>query len=59
MLGGVGENVADYLHGRRRRVDVRVSDHKLLQNVILDCSRELLGADTLKHMQAACNMLQS
>ena len=47
VLGGVAEDVADDPHARRRRVDVGVADHELLEDVVLDGPRELLGLDPL------------
>jgi hypothetical protein len=42
LLGGVAEDVGDDPHARRRRVDVGVADHELLEDVVLDGPRELL-----------------
>ena len=39
---GVAEDVGDDPHARRRRVDVGVADHELLEDVVLDGPRELL-----------------
>ena len=40
--GGEAEDVGDDPHARRRRVDVGVADHELLEDVVLDGPRELL-----------------
>ena len=40
MLRRVTEDVADYAHGWRRWVDEGVAHHKLLQDVVLDCTLE-------------------
>jgi len=37
-LGDVAEDISDDAHGRCRRVDVRVANHELLQDVVLDGS---------------------
>ena len=42
LRGGVAEDVGDDPHARRRRVDVGVADHELLEDVVLDRPRELL-----------------
>ena len=42
LLRGEREDVADDPHARRRRVDVGVADHELLEDVVLDGPRELL-----------------
>ena len=42
LLRGEGEDVGDDPHARRRRVDVGVADHELLEDVVLDGPRELL-----------------
>ncbi len=42
VLGGVAEDVGDDPHARRRRVDVGVADHELLEDVVLDGPAELL-----------------
>ena len=47
VLGGVAEDVADDPHARARRVDVGVADHELLEDVVLDGPRQLLGLDAL------------
>ena len=47
VLGGVAEDVTDDPHARRRRVDVGVADHELLEDVVLDGPRQLLGLDPL------------
>ena len=52
MLAGVPEDVGDDFDGWFRRVDVGVSDHELLQNVILDGACELLQGRALFQ---ACN----
>ncbi len=41
------EDVGDDPHRRRRRVDVRVPDHELLEHVVLDRAGELLRLDAL------------
>ena len=41
-LAGEREDVGDDPHRRRRRVDVGVADHELLEDVVLDGPRELL-----------------
>eukprot|EP01137_Pigoraptor_chileana_P004692 Opistho-2@46675 len=41
VLGSVAENVADDGHGRLRRIDKRIANHEFLENVVLDCTREL------------------
>ena len=41
-LGREREDVGDDPHARRRRVDVGVADHELLEDVVLDGPRELL-----------------
>ncbi len=45
LLAGVGEDVGDDAHGRRRGIDVGVADHELFEDVVLDGPRELLGRD--------------
>ena len=47
VLGGVAEDVGDDPHARRRRVDVGVADHELLEDVVLDGPAELLRLDAL------------
>ena len=44
---GVGEDVADDPHRRLGRVDVGVADHELLEDVVLDGPRQLLGLHAL------------
>ena len=39
----VAEDVADDPHGRPRRIDVRVADHELFQNVVLNGAAQVLG----------------
>ena len=46
-LGGEGEDVSDDLHGEGGRVDVRVTHHELLQNVVLDSPCQLLKLSAL------------
>jgi hypothetical protein len=43
----VGENGRNDAHGRGRRVDKRVADHKLFQNVVLDRALKLSLFGTL------------
>ena len=47
LLRGVGEDVGDDPHRRRRRVDVGVADHELLEDVVLDGPAELLRRHAL------------
>ena len=47
VLRGEGKDVPNNAHGGLRRVDVGVADHELLQDVILDSSRELLHPHAL------------
>ena len=47
LLRGVREDVGDDPHRRRRRVDVGVADHELLEDVVLDGPRQLLGRHAL------------
>ena len=47
MRGRVREDVRDDPHARGRRVDVRVADHELFEDVVLDGPRELLLRDAL------------
>ena len=47
VLRGVGDDVADHAHAGLRRVDVRVADHELLEDVVLDGSAELRLAHAL------------
>ncbi len=42
VLRRVGEDVGDDLHRRRRRIDVGVADHELLEDVVLDGARQLV-----------------
>ena len=42
VLCGIAEDVGDDLHRRRRRIDVGVADHELLEDVVLDGPRELV-----------------
>ena len=44
---GVGEDVADDPHRALGRVDVGVPDHELLEDVVLDRARQLVGRDPL------------
>ncbi len=44
---GVAEDIADDPHGAFRRIDVRVADHELFENVVLDGSAELFGRHAL------------
>ena len=44
---GEREDVGDDPHRRRRRVDVGVADHELLEDVVLDGPGQLLGRDAL------------
>jgi hypothetical protein len=44
ILRAIPENVADDLHGRCGRIDVRVANHELFQNVVLNGSTQVLGA---------------
>mmetsp|Transcript_31835 Transcript_31835/g.71655 ORF Transcript_31835/g.71655 Transcript_31835/m.71655 type:complete len:338 (+) Transcript_31835:1187-2200(+) len=44
---GEGEDVLHDAHARPGGVDEGVPHHELFQNVVLDCPRELLGADPL------------
>ena len=46
-LGGEGDDVGHDPHRRRRRVDERVADHELLEDVVLDGPGELLGLHAL------------
>ena len=47
VRAGVREDVGDDPHRRQRRVDVRVTNHELLEDVVLDRSGELLGLGAL------------
>ncbi len=47
LLRRVGEDVRDDPHRRLGRVDVGVADHELLEDVVLDGPRQLLGRDAL------------
>ena len=44
---GVGEDVGDDPHRGRRRIDVGVADHELLEDVVLDGAGELLRRHAL------------
>ena len=44
---GVGENVADDAHARRRRIDEGVPHHELLQDVVLDGAGEVSARHAL------------
>ncbi len=45
VLAGVGDDVRHDPHAGRRRIDVGVADHELLQNVVLDGAAQLFRAD--------------
>jgi hypothetical protein len=47
LLGRVAEDVRDDPHAGRGRVDVRVADHELLEDVVLDGPGQLLGGHAL------------
>ncbi len=47
ILGSVGEDVADDSHTELRRVDVGVTYHKLLEDVVLDSTGHLLELHSL------------
>ena len=40
-FGGVSNDIRNNTHGRLRRIDVRISHHKLLQNIILNGALKL------------------
>src|SRR5699024_9379245 len=46
-LGGVGEDVGDDPHRGLGRIDVGVTDHELLEDVVLDGPGKFLGGYTL------------
>ena len=47
VLRGVFEDVGDNLHGECRRVDVCVTHHELLEDVVLDGTGHLVEGDAL------------
>lgn len=47
LTGSVSHDVTDDSHGRLGRVDVSVTDHKLLQDIVLDGSSQLLLINAL------------
>ncbi len=47
VLCGVRDDVADDPHARLRRIDVRVADHELFEDVVLDGPVQFEEADTL------------
>ena len=47
-LGNVTEDVSDDAHRRYRWVDVGVADHELLQDVVLNRSRQQLRSHSLR-----------
>ena len=47
VRAGEGKDVGDDPHRGQRRVDVRVTNHELLEDVVLDRSGELLGLGAL------------
>src|SRR6056297_193069 len=46
-VGSVPKNVRDDAHGGGRRINVRVPDHELLENIILDSALQLLQLHAL------------
>ena len=47
LLAGEREDVGDDPHARRRRIDIGVADHELLEDVVLDRAVELIRSDAL------------
>ena len=47
LLRGELEDVGDNLHGERRRIDIGVAHHELLQDIVLDGSCHLFQLGTL------------
>ena len=47
MSGRVGKNIADDPHTRSGRIDIGVTHHELLEDIILDGTAQLSGGNTL------------
>ena len=47
ILAGVGENVRDDAHRRKRRINISIAHHEFFKNVVLNRAGELVGRDAL------------